>query len=387
MLIVYDRRSKKNEERDMSNTKYGILVVNMGKLKKDFKFWLNILTIVALIGLVVLSRHSILEAFRKLGDLNSSALLLMIPLQVLNYYAVARLYKDYFKSQGEELKIKTMYSVALELNFVNHVFPSGGVSGFSYLNLRMKQSGIGSAKSALAQLLRFTMTFTSFLVLLFIGMFILSFRRHTSPLTILIGSSLAFLTLIGVLVGGFIISDEKRIKSFVGFLPKVVNRIVRLFRRKKPNIIDIERVEHAMTELHGDYVILAQNPKKLVRPFWWAMLVNVTDLLTIYTVYLAFGSLINPGALILAYGVANFAGLVAVLPGGVGIYEGLMTATLAGAGVDKALALSATVVYRVLNMMLFLPIGYVLYRRVLKRSGGKIETDTHGHTVVPPFID
>jgi uncharacterized protein (TIRG00374 family) len=358
----------------------------MGKLKKDFKFWLNVLTLVALIGLVVLSWHSILGAFRKLSDLNSSALLLMIPLQMVNYYAVARLYKDYFKSQGEDLRLKTMYAIALELNFVNHVFPSGGVSGFSYLNLRLRQSGIGSAKSALAQILRFAMTFISFLVLLFIGMFVLSFRRHTSPLTILIGSSLAFLTLIGVLVGGFIISDEKRIRSFVGFLPKILNRVVGVFRRKKNDIIDVERLGRAMTELHNDYVILAQSPKKLVRPFWWAMLVNVTDLLTIYAVYAAFGSLINPGALILSYGVANFAGLVAVLPGGVGVYEGLMTATLSSAGVEKALALSATVVYRVLNMMLFLPIGYVLYRRVLKRSGGHIETDTHGHTVVPPFI-
>lgn len=81
--------------------------------------------------------------------------------------------------------------------------------------------------------------------------------------------------------------------------------------------------------------------------------------------------MINPGALIIAYAVANFAGLIAVLPGGVGVYEGLMTATLASAGVNKGLALSATVVFRILTMALFLPIGYFYYQKTLKQIGIK----------------
>ena len=145
----------------------------------------------------------------------------------------------------------------------------------------------------------------------------------------------------------------------------------------------MSRVEHTLKDLHKDYTILSSDWRQLIGPFKWAMLVNITEISTIYVVYVAFGSFINPGALILAYGVANFAGLIAVLPGGVGVYEGLMTATITSAGVDKALALSATVVYRVLNMMIFLPIGYVLYQRVLRRNGGIIGVETHGH-VVPP---
>jgi len=337
-------------------------------IKKDLKFWINVLTIVALLALVVISRTAIVAAFKKLGDLNASALLLMIPLQTLNYYAVARLYKDYFKAQGEELKMSTMYSIALELNFVNHVFPSGGVSGFSYLSLRLKQVGISTAKSTLAQIVRFTLTFISFLALLFLGMLILALRRHTSPLTILVSSSIAFLTLFGTVIGTYIISDEGRIKGFTGWLPKALNKVIGVFRRHKKDTINIARVESTMEDLHRDYMLLSQDWNSLKKPLLWALVINVTDVATIYAVYLAFGSLVNPGALIIAYAVANFAGLVAILPGGVGIYEGLMTATLTSAGVDKALALSATVVYRVLNMLYALPIGYYLYQRALKRS-------------------
>ena len=54
-------------------------------------------------------------------------------------------------------------------------------------------------------------------------------------------------------------------------------------------------------------------------PLLYALLANVTEIMAIYVVYLAFGATVNPGAVILAYAIANFAGLVSVLPGGVSL--------------------------------------------------------------------
>jgi uncharacterized protein (TIRG00374 family) len=84
-------------------------------------------------------------------------------------------------------------------------------------------------------------------------------------------------------------------------------------------------------------------------------------------VFLAFGETVNIGAVILAYGVANFAGLVSVLPGGVGIYEFLMTAVLATAGVPARVSIPVIVMYRVINTLIQLPPGYYLYQRNLSR--------------------
>jgi uncharacterized protein (TIRG00374 family) len=85
-------------------------------------------------------------------------------------------------------------------------------------------------------------------------------------------------------------------------------------------------------------------------------------------VYLAFGHLVNVGAVILAYAIANFAGLVSVLPGGIGIYEGLMTAVLASTGVRPGISLPVTVMYRVVNTLIQIPPGYYLYQRTLRRG-------------------
>lgn len=337
-------------------------------LKRDFKFWLNVFTFVALAFLVVVSWDQIKEAFGKLATLNPWALLLIIPIQLVSYFAVARLYKDFFDAQGDHIRLREMYKIALELNFVNHVFPSGGVSGFSYLSLRMKSLGISTAKSTLAQILRFALTFISFILLLLIALVMLSLGKNTSPLIVLICSSIIGSTIFGAGVGIFIISKASRIKAFVGWLPKGLNYVFKYFKKGK-QLIDISRVESTLEELHEDYKVLSKDMRLIKWLMVWALVLNIAELLTIYMVYIAFGSLINPGALIIAYAVANFAGLIAVLPGGVGIYEGLMTATLASAGVNKGLALSGTVVFRILTMALFLPIGYVYYNRALRHLG------------------
>jgi uncharacterized protein (TIRG00374 family) len=104
----------------------------------------------------------------------------------------------------------------------------------------------------------------------------------------------------------------------------------------------------------------------------------MTEVLVIYSVYLAFGETVNIGAIILAFAVANFAGLVSVVPGGYGIYEGLMTAVLATAGISPALSIPVTVTYRVLNTLLQIPPGYVLYQRAIHRGnseGGTVAAD------------
>jgi uncharacterized protein (TIRG00374 family) len=95
----------------------------------------------------------------------------------------------------------------------------------------------------------------------------------------------------------------------------------------------------------------------------------------VYVVYIAFGKLVNIGAVILAYGVANFAGLVSVLPGGVGVYEALMTAVLASTGIPAGVSLPATVMYRVLNTLIQIPPGYIFYQKTLRK--GDLAIDSH----------
>lgn len=335
-------------------------------MSRKFKFWLNLITVAALLVLLVIVRKQIADAFKKIPDLNLVALAMIIPIQLLSYYAAAKRYQVTLRALGEEVPVPFLYKVGLEMNLVNQVFPSGGVSGFSYLSLRLKSRGVPTAKSTLTQVIFYSLTFGGFIVYLTVAMLLLAVVGQASRLTVLISATLISLVVFGAIVAVYIISDEKRITSFTAFLPKIANRIIGQFRKSKVDTIDIGRIEHLFAALHKDYVLIAQNLRKLTTPLKWSLLFLWCEMATIYSVYVAFGHWVNPGALIIAYAVANIAGLISILPGGVGVYESLMTGVMASAGVDGGLAFSVTVVYRILNMMLFLPIGYWFYSRALR---------------------
>jgi hypothetical protein len=337
-------------------------------ITKNIKLIISLLTIVALLVLIVISWGDITEGLEQILGARLSVLALIIPLKIFNFFAIGMIYFTYLKSYGyKRITKKSMLKVALELNFVNSVFPSGGVAGFTYLGYRMKAFGVPVARTTLAQTLRFVLTFVSFLLLLFFGLFLLSFGDRSSGLTLFIGLSVAFMTLFGTLVLTFIISDVKRIKAFAAFLPKLINYITRPFRSKR-SLINIEKIEKLFTDFHDDFDAIKRDRSKLRKPFLWALAVNLSEVATIYLVYVALGDLVNPGSVILAYSIASFAGLISILPGGIGVYEALMTTTLAASGVPRALALSATLIYRILTMILFIPAGFWLYQLALRRG-------------------
>jgi len=330
---------------------------------------LNVITFILLGVAIFLVREDIKKAFQDLGRVNAIALLLMIPLQIQNYAAYAHLYQEFLRILGVNQPFKLMFKVALETNFVNNVFPSGGVSGFSYFAARLKPRGVTTAQSTLTQTMRFVLTFASFVILLFLGLFMLSLGGSASNMTIFITCSLAFLTVFAIVGGIYVASSKSRIHTFSQTLTKLVNRVLQFVRPKHPETISLKRVEKVFNEMHENYNLLREKFPQMRRPFFYSMLANITELSTIYVVYIAYGQFVNPGAVIIAYALANFAGMIAVLPGGIGVYEGLMTVVLVSAGVPAGLAISVTVMYRILNMLISLPIGYFYYNKALGSLG------------------
>ncbi len=337
-------------------------------LKRRWKLLLNIATVVALLVLIIAIREQLVDTFKKLAEVNTLALLLLIPIQALNYHAQAKMYQNLFAMLGNKLKYTFLYRASLELNFVNHVFPSGGVSGISYFGMRLKNNEITGGKATLVQLIKLGMLFLSFEILLIVGLLALAIGNQANDFVILVTSTITTLLVVGTVAFVMIIGSEKRINATFTFLTRVLNRILHFFLPRSPETINIKRAERAFRELHTNYKTIESKWRELKMPFLWALLANLTEVVAIYVVYLAFGEWVNIGAVILAYAVANFAGLISVMPGGVGIYEALMTGVLVAAGIPAALSLPVTVMFRVLSTLIQVPPGWVLYHHALQED-------------------
>jgi uncharacterized protein (TIRG00374 family) len=337
--------------------------------KKRWKLILNIVTVVALLLLCYFLRDQIMETIDNVTKVNIYALILILPIQFFNYDAYAHMYQRLFALLGNKVRYKDMYKVSLELNLVNQVFPSGGVSGFSYFSVRMKDFEVTTGKSTLVQTMKFVLLFVSFEIMLVVGLIFLALGNRASNLIILVASSLATFLLIATLGSAFLIGSETRINGFFTYITKFLNKAIHIVRPKTPETISVARVQKTFKELHENYIILKSDYRKLIAPLVYALIANASEVLTIYVVYVAFGHWVNPGAIILAYAVANFAGLISVLPGGIGVYEAIMTAVLATAGIPPAVSIPVTVMYRILNAAVQIIPGYYFYHKALAGKG------------------
>ncbi|HLB66394.1 MAG TPA: lysylphosphatidylglycerol synthase transmembrane domain-containing protein, partial [Candidatus Saccharimonadales bacterium] len=318
------------------------------------------------------TREKIGQTFSNLGQVNSIALLLIFPLQMLNYHSYTSMYRGLFKILDLSVPYRAMYRIALEINFVNNVFPSGGLSTFSYIGTRMKPLGITGSASTVIQMMRFVLIFLSFQILLFIGLFLMALNGRANGVMILITGSIASFLFAATGIFAFVIGSERRIQSFFMPLVKLINRLFHTIKRSQPQVINIERAKTVFSNLHHNYVVIRKNYRQLKKPFIYSFFANLTEILTLYSVYVAFDQLVNPGAVIIGYAIANFAGLVAPhLPGGIGVYEALMTGVMAAGGVPAAITLPATVMYRVLTQLLQLPIGYFFYSKFMRTKYGR----------------
>lgn len=337
--------------------------------RRHWKLIVNIVTLVALVILIYLVREDIGKTFRDLAQVHAWALLLLLPVEFLNYHAQTRLYQRLFAIVGNRLTYKFLFKASLELNFVNHVFPSGGVTGLSYFTLRLRQGKtLSGGKATFIHVMKIGLYILAFEVMLIFGVFSLALMGRVNNLVMLTAGSLSTLLVVGTLGFAYIIGSQQRINSFFTALTRALNRLIRIVRPRYPETINITKAKKTFNDFHSSYQEIKNNWRQLKVPFLYALLADVTEVLAIYVVYIAFGEWVNIGAVILAYGIANFAGLISVLPGGVGIYEALMTTVLAATGIPPAVSLPVTVMYRILNTLIQVPPGYYLYHRAIKRG-------------------
>lgn len=342
--------------------------------KRRWKLIVNILTLIALGIFIYVIRHELVQTWENLDNVKWWLLLFIIPIQMWNYDFQARLYRKLFLIVGNKFSYRHMYETSLELNFVNNVFPSGGVSGISYFGVRMRSDNVTAGKATLVHLMKLVLLFVSFELLLVAGLFFVALEGDVNTLLLMITVVLSTLLIVGSLMMVYVLGNKNRVNAFYALIVFVAKSFLKLiFPNRSFRGFDLPKVQFLLDELHTNFRRIKSRYTELKQPLLFALMANVTEIMTIYVVYLAFAQVVNPGAVILAYSVANFAGLISVLPGGVGIYEAIMTTVLVAAGIPLAISLPVTIMYRVLSSVVQLPIGYYFYHRTIHK-GHKLES-------------
>lgn len=339
------------------------------------KTWISMVTFVLVIIILYVSRHELLRAWHLLGQVNLWILLLLLPMQAISYFASGEMVFSYLR---ERYNLRVQYQeaakIALELNFVNHILPSAGVSGASYMTWRLGQLGVTAGRATMAQVVRFAVTFGAFLVLMMVAVVAITLDVGLERIPILVSSGLASIIIFSTIVSIYIISSKSRLNKAAKFATRNINLIGRRLLRKSQDIVSQETVDKFFEDLHEDYLELAKAPRVLKKPFIWGLVFIVSEVGLFWITFLALGTPINPAPLLIACGLAGVAGAVFFTPGGVGGYEALMVGFLATTGINKGAVIAAVLLTRVILIILTIVSGYYFYQQALSKYGNKPTT-------------
>ena len=328
------------------------------------------------LGLVVLvlffSRHELLKAWELLEKVNLLVLALLIPLQLFAYFAASEIMFSFLMVQGTIKPTRWWQRVrmALELNFVNHTLPSGGVSGISYMTWRLGKLDVSAGKAASAQAVRYISGFIAAIILIALSVLVVTLDGNINRWTILVSSVAVTFMILSTIALVYLVSSRARMRKFADWSSNVVNRVVRrLTKGRKRKIIREEKIYEFFEDIHDDYVSLRKDYRVLTGPILWAIAFTAAEAMLFAVTFWALGTPVNPAPLLIAYVLASVAGFIVVTPGGAGAYEAIMVAFLATAGIASGTAIAGIVLTRVIILVTTIVAGYFFYQNALGTYG------------------
>ena len=309
-------------------------------------------------------------------ELNIWVLLLLIPEQALMYYSAAQIYFAFLKERKRlRLSKLKLTRIALEINFVNHTMPSGGMSGLAYLIWRLRGLDVSAGQVSFIHALRYAICAIMNAIQTVIAIIIVLFAKCVAPenywyLWLAGGIALGVQALI--LTGYLIVRKQKNIDWVMGKIKKIAGFWTKKFKKSRFNP---ESAEKFFADLRQDYLALQRNKKMLWKPAIWGLIFSFLELATYWVVGIAMGHPEILPQIMIAEGIASVVGTVLITPGGMGGYEGAFIVVLAATGVDLSVATIVVVVTRIIVMAGTILSGMGFYQQALMSREDKFKVE------------
>lgn len=289
-------------------------------------------------------------------------LLAIIITQLFLYYFQALNYRDVLRIKDMEVSPKELYPMSFVVQFLNQALPSVGLSGQVFFVQYLKRYGLAVDEGigrAFIEVMTVWMAMGSFFI--------------TSSIVVLKGGAIAnvpelryviyffaFLAVIAVSV--FFIAQRRR-RSKIG--KWVVDWLHRRFENKKNGMANhANHVEMVYDQFKNsvNFKLLQKKAKDFWMAYFWQCMIILANILTLYLISFAIGHPIGFRLAFIVFSLVRFIGMIAFVPGAIGIFEGSMTLILISFGVAAGPALAMTLLLRAFTFWLPMPVGWALYR-------------------------
>lgn len=321
----------------------------------------NIFTLLGLVALflvIILNKNVLKDCLHLLGQFRWYVVILVVIIQFLSYLMNAFFYRAILNVFSlKQISLRKLFEGALATNYVNFMVPSIGAAGAGYLS-QVLSPEVNRGEAVLSQIMRLALNALSLLIMMPIGLLLIITSRQPRG-SIVSESLISTAIILGVAVALFWLIDHESI------LRTLARKLIRNITRLYPRFHGERAIMRFLHNFYEGYRSMLQKKKQMRAPFAWSLLYVTIELLTVFVIFLGFGEIVNPGIIIIAYLIANIVSIFGGVLFSIGAFELGMAGTFITLGIAPSLALSVTVVYRSLNLLISLPPGFYYYRKYL----------------------
>jgi uncharacterized protein (TIRG00374 family) len=290
-------------------------------------------------------------ARRNLGLLSGvklQYLLIGVGLEFLAIAAYAQLTRSILKREHAP-SFWTLLRIQLATLSLSHVIPGGPAAGSGLGYRLLTKAGLDGHEAGFALATQSVGSAVVLNLMLWIGLLVSIPLRGFNPL---------YLTaaIIGVLlIGAFSLAVLALTRGEAH-----AARFLRALARRIP-ILDEDKLHDLVHRTADRLRTIARDRRLLMRLIGWAAANWLLDAASLWVFLLAFGHRAGVDALLVSYGLANVLAAIPITPGGLGVVEAVLAASLVGFGASRGEAVLGVIAWRLVNFWLPIPVGAGTY--------------------------
>ncbi len=314
----------------------------------------------ALFGVVtvVLDRAQIVQV---VGRTNWVLVVPALASTALSYFFLSYTFAMVCRIFGVRLGGRDLFEIGFVSWALNHLLAAGGAAGYSLRVLLIKRRSLPVGDVLAASLFHSTFNNLVLLVLLPVGLLLGIAAHPLAPNTVVLIMVAALVALVLTVCA-----------AVAAFAAPVRSALFRWINRAWRGVTgrDIsEGLGELDVTLGRGVNAMKSKPVSLAGPLVFVVGDWGASIATLWFCFAALGQPVGPGILIAGFAVGVTAGLLSMVPGGLGVQEGSMAATYALFGVPLGQAALAAVLFRLVYYIVPFLVSLAFYRRLLREAG------------------
>jgi uncharacterized protein (TIRG00374 family) len=259
---------------------------------------------------------------------------------------------------GIRMRLKDLAEIGFISSIINHVVAAGGVAGYSVRYILMNRHGATMNDVAAASLLHFYLTSLDMIIMTPVSLGYLMLNANIPHGVAVLLGGMTVLLAVGAILATILIFSQNLRQPILKVLAMFAKKV---FHRNLTSELDKfnQTLSTGVRAMHED-------PRKLILVMLLTILDWTASVIVLSHCLDAFGEHVPIGIVITGFVIGMVAGVLSMIPGGLGIQEGSMTGVFVLLGVPFEQAVLGAVLFRAVFFIFPYLVSLAFYRRLMQ---------------------